>query len=768
LSPDYAYKDLLDILNGKAEGQKSDQRFTAVAYDSRNIVNGSSTVFFALKGPFRDGHQFIANAYEKGVRCFVVSKLPDVPSFPAAGFIVVKNPLHALQELAAHHRNLFKYPVVAITGSAGKTTVKEWIYHLLGKHKRIIRSPKSFNSQLGVALSLLELHADCDLALIEAGISSPGEMLRLEQMIRPTHGIFTSFGRAHEENFKSRDEHFNEKIRLFSDVKQAIYPSQLELSVQSDKSIHGLSVNPAQYQKDLKFLPFTDPVSVNNALLAIAFTRSVLGNSVDLKEAISTLPQLALRLETFDGLNKNTIINDTYNLDLDALTHSLEYQMRLAGKRKRIVIIGLDEASRSKQDQIEKIVKPYNVDQLLIIDSNETPELNESDAVVLIKGTRNADMQRLARQYRLKKHTTYVEIDLTAVRSNLEVFRNMLSPETKLLAMVKAQSYGSGIEKMGDFLQKQGVDYLGVAYADEGIELRKQGIDLPILVMNTEEEGFEDCIRYDLEPAIFTLRQLDGFIRELILHGRRNYPIHLKLDTGMRRLGFELKELGQVCDILKAQPEVYVKSVYSHLADADNRRDKRFTDHQIAQFGHACEQLHHRLNYSFLRHLLNSEGVSNYPQAQFDMVRLGIGMYGISSNPAVKRKLQPVINWSTAVSQVKSLKKGESVGYGRSFVAQTPMEIAILPVGYADGYRRSLSNGVGNVYINGKACPVVGRVCMDMIMVDVTNKKVKEGDRVELIGKHYSIEKMAEAMGTIAYEVMTGISRRVNRVYLEE
>jgi alanine racemase len=442
--------------------------------------------------------------------------------------------------------------------------------------------------------------------------------------------------------------------------------------------------------------------------------------------------------------------------------------MRLAGKRKRIVIIGLDEASRSKQDQIEKIVKPYKVDQLLIIDSNETPELNESNAIVLIKGTRDADMQRLARQYRLKKHTTYVEIDLTAVRSNLEVFRNMLSPETKLLAMVKAQSYGSGIEKMGDFLQKQGVDYLGVAYADEGIELRKQGIDLPILVMNTEEEGFEDCIRYDLEPAIFTLRQLDGFIRELILHGRRNYPIHLKLDTGMRRLGFELKELGQVCDILKAQPEVYVKSVYSHLADADNRRDKRFTEHQIVQFGHACEQLYHRLNYSFLRHLLNSEGVSNYPQAQFDMVRLGIGMYGISSNPAVKRKLQPVINWSTAVSQVKSLKKGESVGYGRSFVAQTPMEIAILPVGYADGYRRSLSNGVGNVYINGKACPVVGRVCMDMIMVDVTNKKVKEGDRVELIGKHINIEKLAEAMGTIPYEVMTGISRRVNRVYLEE
>ncbi len=768
MSLNYAYKDLLKILNGKAEGQTPDQHFTTVAYDSRNIVHGKSTIFFALKGPFRDGHQFISDAYAKGTRCFVVSNAPKSNDFSDAGFIVVKNTLHALQELAAHHRNQFSFPIVAITGSAGKTTVKEWIYHLLGKHKRIIRSPKSFNSQLGVALSLLELHNDCDLALIEAGISAPGEMLRLEQMIRPTHGVFTSFGRAHEENFKSREEHLHEKTLLFANVKQTIYPSSIDLIPQTEKNIHGLKVNPATYQKDLKFLPYTDPVSVNNALLAIAFTRSVLGNSVDLKEAISTLPQLALRLETFDGLNRNTIINDTYNLDLDAFTHSLEYQMRLAGKRKRIVIVGLDAASRSKADQIEKIVKHYKVDQLLIIDPNETPELIESEAVVLIKGTRNADMQRLARQYRLKKHTTYVEIDLTAIRSNMEVFRNMLSPETKLLAMVKAQSYGSGIEKMSDFLQKQGVDYLGVAYADEGIELRKQGIDLPILVMNTEEEGFEDCIRYDLEPAIFTLRQLDGFIRELILHGRSNYPIHLKLDTGMRRLGFDLKELSQVCDVLQAQPEVYVKSVYSHLADADNRRDKRYTQHQITQFAHACSQLQQRLNYNFLRHILNSEGVSNYPEAQFDMVRLGIGMYGISSNPAVKRKLQPVISWITAVSQVKQLKKGDSVGYGRTFIAQEAMEIAILPVGYADGYRRSLSNGKGIVYINGKACPVLGRVCMDMIMVDVTHKKVKEGDRVELIGKQYSIEKLADAMETIPYEVMTGISRRVNRVYLEE
>ena len=340
--------------------------------------------------------------------------------------------------------------------------------------------------------------------------------------------------------------------------------------------------------------------------------------------------------------------------------------------------------------------------------------------------------------------------------------------DTKLLGMVKAQSYGSGVEKMAAFLQQQGVNYLGVAYADEGVELRKQGITLPILVMNAEEDGFEDCINFQLEPAIYSFNQLDTFIKELIFQGQTAYPVHLKIDTGMKRLGFELSELQRVCEILNAQPEIRIKTVYSHLSDADNRRDKRFTEHQIQRFQQGTHLLSQQLNYHFDRHILNSEGIFNYSTAQFELVRLGIGMYGISSNPMVKTKLQPAIKWLSAISQVKKLTKGESVGYGRTFIAEKETKIAVIPVGYADGFRRSLGHGKGGVFIHETFCATVGRVCMDMIMVDVTKLHVKEGDRVEIIGKKQPIEKFAELMGTIPYEVMTGISKRVHRIYLEE
>jgi len=755
-------------MEGNTIGAIPEIRFSTVAYDTRNIVDGSRSVFFALTGAFRDGHAFIGQAYEKGVRCFIVSGEVNVNDYPEAGFIQVPDTLMALQTMAMEHRRKFSYPVIAITGSAGKTTVKEWLYHLISPDLRVIRSPKSYNSQLGVALSLLQLNDECDIALIEAGISSPGEMERLREMIRPTHGIMTSFGRAHSENFRTTEEHLSEKLSLFSHVRSTWFTTALQLDLKSVEAINGIAIQTSQFQKDLKYVPFEDSASLNNVLLAIGVARSLLGKEIDLSERISTLPRLALRLETFEGKGGNTVINDTYNLDIDALSHSLEYQLRVAEGRKRVVIIGLDDENLHRREEILQIVNAFKPDKVFFLSPDDELKDEPENSVILIKGTRKADMQRYARNFRLRKHTTYVEIDLSAVRNNLEVFRKQLDPTTKMLAMVKAQSYGSGIEKMASFLEQQGIDYLGVAYADEGIELRKQGVKVPILVMNTEEEGFEDCIQNRLEPAIFTLRQLDLFISELILQGQTAYPIHLKLDTGMRRLGFDLKDLPKVCDVINAQPEVVVKSVYSHLADADNRRDRRFTDHQIAHFTHACDFIQGRLNYPFIRHIVNSEGAANFPQAQLDMVRLGIGMYGITTNPAVKRKLKPVLSWFSAVSQVKTLKKGESVGYSRTFIADKETTIAVIPVGYADGFRRSLSNGKGSVFIGGKACQTVGRVCMDMIMVDVTGKKVREGDLVEIIGKHQSIEQFAEAMETIVYEVMTGISRRVHRVYLEE
>ncbi len=739
-----------------------------IVYDTRKIVQEERTVFFALTGEFRNGHAFIESAYSKGIRMFVVSKPVDLDNFPEAHFIKVKDCLIALQDLAKAHRLQYDYPIIAITGSAGKTTVKEWLYHLLSPSLRVTRSPKSYNSQLGVALSLLEMHADCDVAIIEVGISKPGEMGRLAEIVQPTIGVFTSFGRSHEENFKTTEEHLKEKLSLFFNVQKTFYPSSIQLTLEQNKTINGVSLKPELFKKELACVSFDDLASRSNALVAIALAKLFLEDTKVLKERISTLPQLALRMETFEGIDSNTIINDTYNLDLDALNHSLEYQMRVANNRKRIVIIGLDEDNYYRKTEVEKIVKAYDPDQLFIIRNNEKLKYSFENSVVLIKGTRKADMQRLAKQFRLKNHKTFVEIDLTGVRHNISMYKSMLNPETKILAMVKAQSYGSGVEKMAAFFEQQGIDYLGVAYADEGVELRKQGIKLPILVMNAEEDGFEDCINYHLEPSIYSFNQLDHFIKELIFQGQTAYPIHLKLDTGMRRLGFEVKDIPQVCEILQAQPEIRVKSVYSHLADSDNRRDKRFTEHQIKQFHQGTHVLNHQLNYHFDRHILNSEGIANYPNAHYDMVRLGIGMYGITSNPTFKQKLQPVLKWLSAISQIKELSKGESVGYSRTFIADKPTKIAIIPVGYADGFRRNLSNGKGGVYIHETFCPTIGRVCMDMIMVDVTKLNVKEGDKVVIIGGKQTIEKFASQMDTIPYEVMTSISKRVHRVYLEE
>lgn len=761
------YTTFCEVLKGESLLGAHTEIVDRIAFDSRRFVDGAGTAFFALKGQFRNGHEYLSAAYDKGVRIFVVSETVNTNDFPHAQFVKVEDTLHALQALAAYHRRKFTYPVLAITGSAGKTTVKEWIHHLLSPSIRIIRSPKSYNSQLGVALSLLELHADCDLALIEAGISQAGEMSRLAEMIQPTHGVFTSFGRAHEENFTTSEAHLNEKLTLFSACQRTFIPETIRLELADLTSIHGEVLSVQSFKKELSALPWSDVVAQTNALIALGVSKAFTSDFSALAQRISTLPRLAMRMEIFDGINDNTVINDTYNLDLDALTHSLDYQLRIAGDRQRVVIVGLDEDNAFRKSEVIKAIQAYAPDHFVVLKKDEALHETYSNAVILIKGTRQADMQRLAKQFRLRNHKTFVEIDLSAVRHNVMQYKSMLHPDTKVLAMVKAQSYGSGVEKMAAFLEQQGVNALGVAYADEGVELRKQGITLPILVMNAEEEGFDDCIQYQLEPAVYSFHQLDAFIRTLIDHGRSDYPIHIKIDTGMKRLGFEVGEIESLCAQLSAQPEVHVKTVYSHLADADNRRDKRFTEHQIKHFHQASQLLARHLNYHFDRHILNSEGAANFPNAQFEMVRLGIGMYGISGNSTFAKKLQPAIRWCSAISQVKQIHKGESVGYSRTFIAIEPMSIAVIPVGYADGFRRSLGNGKGGVYIHETFCPTVGRVCMDMIMVDVSGLHVKEGDLVEIIGKKQNIVQFAAAMETIPYEVMTSISKRVHRVYLD-
>ena len=758
------YQDFCHFISGEHLCGPQHFIIDKVIYDTRKIANLEGQVFFALKGEFRNGNDYLNDAFRKGIRIFVVSEVPNKP-YKNAAYILVEDTLASLQNLASQHRKKFNYPVISITGSNGKTTVKEWLYHLLSDEMRIIRSPKSYNSQLGVALSLLEMHDKADLAIIEAGISKSGEMDALQKMIQPDFGIFTSFGSAHEEGFRTEEEHLEEKLKLFQSCKKTLVGPNIQLSKKQLTQINGMILNSVDYAKELVAFPYTDKPSVFSGTLAIAAAKSLSNLNLD---RIKSLPRLAMRMETFEGRDNSIIINDTYNLDLDALEFSLEYQLAIAEGKKRIVLVGLDEANKHKEQDLIQLINKFKPDSYQFVFQGQNPKIDVSNAVVLVKGTRKSEMEKLASRLRLKKHKTFVEINLSAIKHNIQVYKSQLKPTTKMLAMVKAQSYGAGLEKIGLYLEKQGIDYLGVAYPDEGVELRKAGIKVPVLVMNPVDEGFEDCVKNQLEPTVFSFEQLDELLRELIFQGVQNFPIHVKIDTGMKRLGFDFKELPRLMEVIQAQPEIAIKGVYSHLADSDNRRDKRFTDLQIRRFVDACNYISANYAGKFITHLLNSEGIANFPEAQFNMVRIGIGMYGVSSNPANAKKLRPVVSWKSTVSQVKQIQKGESVGYSRSFVADKNMEIAIVPVGYADGFRRSLSNGVGSVVINGQMCNLVGRVCMDMIMVDVTKKFVKTGDRVELIGDKITLSQFAEKMQTISYEVLTSISKRVHRTYIEE
>ncbi len=754
----YAYNRISSLFS---QTSSSDVVITNVSYDTRKINSGESSLFFALNGAFRDGHSYIKDAYSKGVRHFVVSEKGITQKFEGANEIYVSDTFVALQELAAFHRSQFDYPVIAITGSYGKTTVKEWVSELISPDLRVVRSPKSYNSRLGVALSLLEMNSHADVALIEAGISEPGDMQILANMIQPNLGIFTGIGNAHRANFKSPEAHLAEKLVLFEKTERFYFPSELNLSAST-----GEAVDPNSLNELLSSFSSTDQIKRLNASLAISMAQQLGISDQTIQERLGKLTSLSMRLETFAGVRNTTIINDAYNLDEDSLRYALEYQLANSIGQKRILVVGFGTSETELPEWISNLAAEFSVDETIIYQPNTGVEAILSNASVLLKGNRAAELEKLASRLKLHQHQTYLQIDLGAIRENISLYKSKLSGSTKVLCMVKAASYGSNATKIGHFLEHLGVNYLGVAYPNEGVELRENGVTLPILVMNCEEESFASCIEHDLEPAIFSLHQLESFIQELILLGETNYPIHIKLETGMNRLGFSESEINELVQKVQSQPEIFVKSVYSHLAEADVPNSD-FTQEQIARFEELSDRLTLELQNSPIRHLLNTEGISNFPEAQFDMVRLGIGMYGHSSNEETVRRLKPAIKWFSAISQVREIKKGESVGYGRTFIAGNDMQIAIIPVGYADGFRRNLSQGIGGVYIDGNYCSTVGNVCMDMIMVDVTGIDVQEKYTVEIIGEHQTIEELARKMETIPYEVMTHFSPRIHRVYLE-
>jgi Alr-MurF fusion protein len=753
--------DFASIIASTSQKNTLQKCIDLVVFDTRLIHAQENIAFFAFHHGKSNGLNFVNDAYLKGVRHFVVHQLPTDVQFDA-NYYLVEDVLYSLQLLASHHRKQFTGKVIGITGTLGKTTFKEWAFEVFSPFYKVYRGPKSYNSQIGVAVSILNANLDANLWLIEAGISEPSEMEKLQKMILPHIGIFTHFGKGHSSNFENEAAYFNEKMKLFTSVERCFVPHELIFEKQHQNNWIFPSMQDITAVEKLKF---KENSSKNTLALLLCLGENISLTIEQMLPEMLKLNHLAQRLETFEGIYDSTIINDSYTLDEEAFMEALSYQKQLAKHQKKVLILARNEAYSA----LEKIAQHEGIETIIDAEKFDlnTAEEVVKNAVVLIKGNGSSNSTELSQLLKLKKHKTQLTIHLSEIKHNITQLTKNFPTKVKILAMVKAAGYGAGAEQLSLYLQRIGVDYLGVAYADEGVELRKAGVTLPILVMNAEEEAFSDIINWNLEPAIYSFEQLDYFITTCIKHKKFNHAIQLKLETGMNRLGIDEGELVKILNHINAQPEVIVSGVYSHLADSDNLANRAYTEHQIEKFDRLCTIIKSYISTPYLKHLLNSEGVANFPDACYDMVRLGIGMYGTVSDSKIQQSLKPVVSWTSSVSQVKQIAKGDSVGYAASFTAQNDMKIAVIPVGYADGFKRRLSNGIGQVFIQNTACKTVGRVCMDMIMVDISNLDIQRGEHVEIIGKNQPIENFAALNETIVYEILTSISKRVHRVYLE-
>ena len=797
--------------------------------DSRKVVSPELSLFFAIKGERRDGHDFIPDLYASGVRNFVVSNPDVVQFFTDANFIVVTDPLKVMQLLATWHRKKFHIPICGITGSNGKTIVKEWLYQLLREDYSIVRSPKSYNSQIGVPLSVWQIEDGNNLGIFEAGISQPDEMMQLGALIHPTIGVFTNIGSAHDENFDNSDSKIREKLKLFIHANKLIYckdysglheqiaastilPSTCTLftwskRLKADLQIGRITKHEHEteiqgiYKNDFISIriPFSDEASIENAIHCWAVMLFLdISNDV-ISQRMEFLSPVAMRLEMKEGINNCSIINDSYNSDLGSLTIALDFMNQQKQHVKRTIILSdILQSGKNEADlyrEVAALLKKKNISRLIGVgaainrqaasfdieklfypstedflrDLNYNSFNNET---ILIKGARSFGFERISKSLQQKAHETVLEINLNAVVHNLNLFRSRLKPETKLMVMVKAFSYGSGSFEIANILQFHRVDYLAVAYADEGVELRKTGITLPIMVMNPEEQSFDAMISYKLEPDIYSFRIFNQFTDALKRRANENniakFPVHIEFDTGMHRLGFDESELNELIIRLKNNKYIRIASVFSHLVASDEQVHDPYTKDQILSFNHMSSTLQSHLNYPILRHVLNSSGILRFPEAQFDMVRLGIGLHGIASTPNDQRQLQMVATLKTTISQLKQIKAGDTIGYSRRGVAAKDMTIATVGIGYADGLNRRLGNGVGKMLVAGELVPIVGSICMDMTMIDVSGLQVREGTEVIVFGQDYSIIDIATAIETIPYEVLTGVSERVKRIYFHE
>jgi len=821
--PQISQTQLSVVINGKLIGN-GNNLFSHISIDSRTIAEPAETCFFALAGERNNGHKYIPGLIRKGVKTFVVSAIPEeVKNYPGVCFVEVADTLKALQELAKWNREQYSYPVVGITGSNGKTIVKEWLYELLGRELTIVRNPKSYNSQVGVPLSVWLMDKTSGMAIFEAGISMPGEMQKLARIIRPDIGIFTNIGNAHQENFSSLEEKTAEKLKLFQSAETIVYCRDHRLSagmiekIFPEKKLVGWSfTDPSaalffktektdggtkfsfsfQNKKQECLFPLTDQASVENVAHCLAFAACGELLSADVREAVKNLKPVAMRLEMKEGINQCKLINDYYNSDINSLAIALNFQSQqdvLSVKKKSLILSDIQQSGQQPEKlyaEVERLLVAHKIDRLIGIGpeisackkcfSRETEFYENTDSFlrnyspsafkeefILLKGARQFHFERISSALQKKYHQTVLEIDLNRLVGNLNFYRSKLRPETKIVIMVKAFSYGSGGSEIARVLQYQQVDYLAVAVADEGIELRRAGIEVPILVMNPEEHSFESMIEFRLEPNIYSLSLCHRFAEAVARNAASKYPVHIKIETGMNRLGFSTdEEIAGLAQFLSGNRYLKVASVFSHLAGADEKIHDSFTHQQAEIFQRRASIITEKMKYPILRHLLNSAGIERFPEFQFEMVRLGIGLYGISA--CEDKRVQVIGCLKTTVSQVKKVPAGNTIGYGRRGKVTCDSEIAILPIGYADGYDRRLGNGVGKVFIRGSFAPVIGNICMDMCMVNVTGLGVCEGDEVEIIGDHVRLADVARWMGTIPYEVLTGISQRVKRVYVQE
>lgn len=809
-------RNIIPIIKAQFIGTNDIAIIDAISIDSRSLQNTESTLFFALVGPNHDGHQYVAALIKQGVQNFVVSYIPSKLQ-GKANFLVVENTLVALQTIAATYRSDFDFPVIGITGSNGKTIIKEWLNFLLSPDYNIIRSPKSYNSQVGVPLSVLGINEKHNLGIFEAGISTTNEMKNLQKIIQPTIGILTNIGSAHDEGFHDVGEKIKEKLKLFASVEVLIMNKNRTIEAFLNPKIKTFtwssedgkadvfviakeSVDKTEfkitYQK-LCFkitIPFSDQASIENTIHCMMVLLYLGYDQTVIQQRIALLYPVEMRLKVKNGNNNTTIIDDSYSSDFQSLRIALDFlESQKQYKKKTLILSDIFQSGLATEElystvsqlivsnKINRVIAigktiaafkkkfpnclAFATTELFIEAIDKIPFENET---ILIKGARHFHFEEIVPLLEEKTHETVLEINLNAISHNLNFFKSKLKPETKMMVMVKAFSYGNGGFDVAKLLSHHKVDYLGVAFADEGISLRTAGIDLPIMVLNPETTSFSAIIQHQLEPEIYSIKGLTAFLKIASQKKLKKFPIHIKLDTGMHRLGFEEENLDDLIALLKDNANVEVKSILSHLATSDEMKFIDFTLAQIKLFEKLSSKLMKELEVKPIRHILNTSGISNFPQAQYDMVRLGIGLYGVSNDEEEQKLLENVGTLKSIISQIRTIDEGESVGYGRRFIAGRPTKIATIPIGYADGISRHWGNGAGYIVIKNKKAPIVGSVCMDMLMADVTDIDCKEGGDVIIFGTNPSVNFMAKQLGTIPYEIMTSISQRVKRVFYRE